>query len=55
MLLAWDKSAEFDFGFGDQSADVTIQSSDAGAIKRAISAKVNAVTCFLTADIGPRV
>jgi len=47
MLVAWDKNGEFDFGFSDQSADVSIQSTDAAAIKRAISAKINAATYFL--------
>jgi len=47
LLLAWDKNSEFDFGFSDQSADVSIQSADAAAIKRAISAKINAATYFL--------
>ena len=47
MLLAWDKNTEFDFGFRDQSADVSIQSLDAAAIKRAISAKINVATYFL--------
>lgn len=47
MLLAWDKNSEFDFGFSDQSADASIQSTDAAAIKRAILAKINAATYFL--------
>jgi len=47
LLLAWDKNREFDFGFSDQSADVSIQSTDAATIKRAISAKINAATYFL--------
>ena len=47
MLLAWDKNSEFDFGFSDQSADVSINSTDSAAIKRAISAKINAATYFL--------
>lgn len=47
MLLAWDKNSEFDFGFSDQSADVSISSNDAATIKRAISAKINAATYFL--------
>lgn len=47
LLLAWDKNHEFDLGFSDQSADVSIQSTNATAIKRAISAKINAATCFL--------
>ena len=47
MLLAWDKNSEFDFGFSDQSADVSIDSTNAAAIKRAISAKINSATYFL--------
>ena len=47
LLLAWDKNSEFDFGFSDQSADVSIQSTNAAAIKRAISAKINAATYLL--------
>ena len=47
LLLAWDRNREFDFGFNDQSADVSIQSTNATAIKRAISAKINAATYFL--------
>ena len=47
ILLAWDKNSEFDFGFSDQSADVSIQSNNAIAIRRAISAKINSATYFL--------
>ena len=47
ILLAWDKNSEFDFGFSDQSADVSIQSNNAIAIKRAISAKIKSATYFL--------
>jgi len=47
LLLAWDANKEFDFGFTDQSADVSIDSTDAAAIKRAISAKINDATYFL--------
>lgn len=47
MLLAWDKNDEFDFAFSDHSADVSIQSTNAEAIKRAISAKINSATHFL--------
>ncbi len=47
MLLAWDKNSEFDFGFSDQSADVSIQSTDAAASKHAISARINDATYFL--------
>lgn len=45
--MAWDENSESDFGFSDQSADVSIQSTDAAAIKRTISAKINAATYFL--------
>ncbi len=47
LLRAWDKNSDFDFGFSDQSADVSINSTDAVAIKRAISAKINNATFFL--------
>ena len=47
LLLAWDKNSEFDFGFSDQSADISIDSYNASAIKRAISAKINASTRLL--------
>mgnify|MGYP005828218283 CR=1 FL=1 len=47
MLLAWDKNDDFVFAFSDQSADVSIQSSNADAIKRAISAKINSATHLL--------
>ena len=47
LLLAWDKNREFDFDFRDQSADVSIRSTNVVAIKRAISAKINASTYFL--------
>ena len=47
LLVAWDANKEFDFGFSDQSADVSIESTDAVAIKRAISAKINDATIFL--------
>ena len=47
MLAAWDANKEFDFGFSDQSADVSIDSTDAAAIKRAISTKINAAPYFL--------
>jgi hypothetical protein len=47
MLLAWDKNDEFAFAFSDHSADVSIQSTNAEAIKRALSAKINSATHFL--------
>lgn len=47
LLLAWDANKEFDFNFEDHSADVSINSTNAVAIKRAISAKINNATYFL--------
>lgn len=47
VLLVWDKNQEFDFAFNDQSADVSIQSTNAEVIKRAISAKLDSATDFL--------
>lgn len=47
LLVAWDKNDEFDLAFSDHSADVSIQSTNAEAIKRAISAKINSATYFL--------
>lgn len=41
ILLAWEKNDEFDFAFNDHSAGVSIQSTNAEEIKRAISAKIN--------------
>lgn len=47
LLLAWDANSEFDFDVDDKSADVSINSTNASAIKRAISAKINSATYFL--------
>ena len=47
ILKAWDANGTFDFSFDDHSADISIDSTDASAIKRAISAKINAATYFL--------
>jgi len=47
LLVAWDENDEFDFAFSDHSADVSIQSTNADAIKRAISAKIKSATHFL--------
>lgn len=47
MLLAWSRNTEFDFYMNDQSTDVSIDSTDAGAIKRVISARINGATYFL--------
>ena len=47
LLLAWDKHSEFDFSIDDHSADISINSTDAAIIKRAISNKINNASCFL--------
>jgi len=47
LLKAWDANGAFTFSFDDHSADVSINSTDAAAIKRAISAKINNATYFL--------
>jgi hypothetical protein len=47
LLLAWDANGDFDFGFNDQSVDVSVNSTDAAAIKRVISSKINGSTYFL--------
>ena len=47
LLIAWDANRDFDFYMEDHSTDVSIDSSDAGTIKRAISSKINAATYFL--------
>ena len=47
LLKAWDANGTFDFSFHDHSADVSINSTNAAAIKRAISAKINSATYFL--------
>lgn len=47
LLLAWDANGQFNFGFHDHSADVSINSTNATAIKRAISAKINNAKYFL--------
>lgn len=47
LLKAWDANENFDFSFSDQSADVSINSTNASTIKSAISAKINNATFFL--------
>ena len=47
LLLAWDKNKEFDFTFYDASVDVSVDSTDAAAIKRVISARISSATHFL--------
>jgi len=47
LLLAWDANKQFDFYLYDQSVDVSVDSTDAAAIKRVISSRINASTYFL--------
>ena len=47
LLVAWDKNGEFDFTFYDASVDVSVDSTDAAAIKRVISARINSAKRFL--------
>jgi hypothetical protein len=47
LLLAWDGNKLFDFSIHDHSADVSINSVDAIAIKRVISRYINEATYFL--------
>ena len=47
LFVAWDANKEFDFSFYDASVDVSVDSDDAAAIKRVISAGINNATHFL--------
>lgn len=47
LLLAWDKNKQFDFYISDYSADVSVNSKDASAIKSTISRYINQGTVFL--------
>ena len=47
LLVAWDANSLFDFSFSDTSVDVSVDSTNAAAIKRAISARINNATYFL--------
>ena len=47
LLVAWSRNSDFDFYINDQSTDVSVDSNDAGAIKRVISASINSSTYFL--------
>ena len=48
LLVAWDKNKEFDFAFYDASIDVSVDSTNAEAIKRAISARIGSAAYFLS-------
>lgn len=47
LLLAWDANREFDFYLNDHSVDVSVKSTSAEVIKRAISSRINEATYFL--------
>ena len=47
LLLAWDANRQFDFSINDHSADVSINSTNASAIKSVISRYINEATYFL--------
>jgi len=46
LLVAWDANKEFDFSFYDASVDVSVDSNDAAAIKRVLSARINSAAYF---------
>ncbi len=47
LLLAWDANRLFDFSIHDHSADVSINSTNASAIKSVLSRYINEVPYFL--------
>jgi hypothetical protein len=47
LLLAWDSNKQFDFSISDYSADVSINSTKASAIKSVLSRYINGATTFL--------
>ncbi len=47
LLLAWDSNKLFDFSIHDHSADVSINSTNASAIKSVLSRYMNEATYFL--------
>lgn len=47
LLLAWDAHKQFEFNFTDHSADISINSTNAAVIKRAISIKISNAKYFL--------
>ena len=53
LLLAWDANRLFDFSIHDHSADVSINSINASAIKSVISRYINEATYFLVI-VGPK-
>ncbi len=47
LLLAWDANKKFDFSMYDHSVDVSVNSTNAAAIKRVISSRIGQSTYFL--------
>ncbi|MGD9037285.1 MAG: TIR domain-containing protein, partial [Syntrophobacterales bacterium] len=47
LVLAWDKDEDLDFSFYDMSVEVSVDASDAAAIKREISARISDCSHFL--------
>lgn len=47
LLVAWAKNRDFAFCMNDESVDMSVESTDAAVIKRAISASIQAATYFL--------
>ena len=47
LLVAWDKNSDFAFTFYDASVDVSVNSTDAAAIKRVISRRIRGARRFL--------
>lgn len=47
LLLAWDANSQFDFYISDYSADISVNSTNAAAIKSTISRYINEGTVFL--------
>ncbi len=47
LLQAWDANSSFDFEFDSRGPDVAIDSSDAGVVKAALTAKMKTATHLL--------
>jgi hypothetical protein len=47
LLLAWDSNKLFEFSIHDHSADISINSTEASAIKSVLSRYINEATYFL--------
>jgi len=47
LLQAWDANPDFDFDFDSRGPDVAIDSSDAGVVKAALTAKMKSATHLL--------